>query len=461
MSRRKSRLGVSYAGGLGEASTAFAGVGLLAELYRQAGVGEVAERVLPKKQSSRGLSQGQMVEAFVLLSALGGENLEDMERLRGDEGLAAMLGYTPPAPETARQWLDQFHEDEAMRGRPEQGSFLPPESAGLAGLRAVNERVVGAYVKAVQLEGEVTLDVDAHLVETAKADAKVCYEGYRAFQPMEVVWAETGLVLADEFREGNVPASKDIRRLVDVAYAALPQGEWRVRVRSDSAAYEPEGVLDHWHACHWEFAVSADMSPQLRAAIAALPEAAWQPWKSEGGGMVREWAEVPYVPSRVQERKDAPVYRYLAIRVRPVQGKLLEEGGGARHFAVVTNRWEMEGQALLEWHRGKAGSIEHIHHILTNELGAGVYPSGKHGANAAWLRLQVLTHNLLQVLKAVALPPEYGHAYPKRLRFAVFTHIGQVVRHAGSLLLRVLHRLWEHLLGPGHRRVLAVAWESG
>ena len=461
MSRGKSRLGVSYAGGLSEESTAFAGVGLLVELYRQSGASEAGEQALPKKRSPKGLRQGEMVESFVLLSALGGESLEDMERLRQDQGLAALLGYTPPAPETARQWLDRFHDEEAMAGRPEQGSFLPPEAAGLAGLRAVNQRVVSAYVHAVRPGKEVTLDVDAHLVESAKADAKVCYEGYRAYQPMEVVWAETGLVLADEFREGNVPASKDIRRLVDAAAESLPSGEWTVRVRSDAAAYEPEGVLDHWHGRGWEFAVSADMSPQLRAAIEALPEEAWHPWKRESRGMVREWAEVPYVPSRAHEKKDAPVYRYLAIRVRPQQGRLLEEGEGVRRFAVVTNRWEMEGEALLEWHRGKAGTIEHIHHILVSELGAGVYPSGKHGANAAWLRLQVVTHNLLQALKAVALPPEYAHAYPKRLRFAVFTHIGQVVRHAGSTLLRVLRSLVETLLRPGQRRVLAADWGSG
>ena len=460
MSRRRSSLGVEYVGGLKEASTAFAGVGLLVELYRQAGVGAAADRALPQKKSSKGLKPGQMVESFVLLSALGGECLEDMERLRQDQGLAALLKYTPPAPETARQWLDRFHEERLMQGRPEQGAFLPPESAGLAGLREVNRRVVAAYVEAVQPEREVTLDVDAHLVETAKAEAKVCYEGYKAYQPMEVAWAETGLVLADEFREGNVPASKDIKRMVDEAYAALPPGEWQVRVRSDSAAYEPEGILDHWQERSWEFGVSADLSPQLRAAILALAEEAWHFWKSEAKGVVREWAEVPYVPSRKQEKKNAPVYRYLAIRVRRPQGELWPEGSGVRHFAVVTNRWAMNGQAVLEWQRGKAGTIEHTHDILTNELGAGVYPSAKHGANAAWLRLQVLTHNLLQLLKAVALPPEYASARPKRLRFAVFTHIGQVVHHGRRLLMRIGRAVLEALLKPGWQRVLALHWDT-
>jgi hypothetical protein len=50
-----------------------------------------------------------------------------------------------------------------------------------------------------------------------------------------VQWGETGLVLADQLRDGNVPASRNIRELVDEAYASLPAGNWQVQVRSDSA----------------------------------------------------------------------------------------------------------------------------------------------------------------------------------------------------------------------------------
>ncbi len=58
MSRGKSRLGVQYAGGLSEESTAFAGAGLLMDLYRQSGVQAVAENILLAKRSTRGLGHG-------------------------------------------------------------------------------------------------------------------------------------------------------------------------------------------------------------------------------------------------------------------------------------------------------------------------------------------------------------------------------------------------------------------
>ena len=456
MRRGKSLLGAKLTGGLEEEMTPWAGVSLLVELGRQCGAMETAKWVLPAKKVEKGLSQDQMVECFVLLSALGGGVIDDMERLRQDEGLAVILGYTPPASETARQWLDRFHEEELMVGRPLQGAFIPPESKRLAGLKEVGRKAIHAYVEAALPGWDVTLDVDAQLVETSKAGALYCYEGYKAFQPAEVSWAETGLVLADEFRDGNVPASRDVRRLVDEAYEMLPPGPWRVRVRSDSAAYEREN-LDHWHNRGWKFAVSADMSPQLRQEVEALPAEAWKIWQEEKRGTVREWAEVPYVPGRTYEERHAEPYRYVAIRVRRQQGELFDDGARMRHFAIVSNIWDMDGQALLEWQRGKAGTIEHIHHILANELAAGVYPSARHGANAAWLRLQVLTHNLLQLLKAVALPPEYANARPKRLRFSVFTQLGRVVRHAGQVLIRIASQAWGALIHPAHGRVLALS----
>ena len=54
---------------------------------------------------------------------------------------------------------------------------------------------------------------------------------------------------------------------------------------------------------------------------------------------------------------------------------------------------------MIEWHREKAGTIELVHDILKNDLGAGVLPSKYFGANAAWVRLAVMAHNVLTALK--------------------------------------------------------------
>ena len=453
--KKKSALALGMMGGLEGAMTPWAGVGVLIEAMRQTEVTSKADRVLPLKRSHKGLSSGQMVESFVLLSTLGGDCIEDMERLRQDDALGQMLGYSVPAPETARQWLDRFHEEECMNGRPTQGCFVPPESAPLVGLKEINNHIVRAYVRNAEVGERVTFDIDAHLVETDKAGARYCYDGFKAFQPLMVSWAETGLVVGDEFREGNVPASVDNKRLLDEAYEALGPGPWKVWVRSDSAAYEQDN-LDHWDGNGWRFAVSADMSEQLREVMEAMPAESWC-FMEEKAGVIREWAEVEYVPSRKKEKKGAKPYRYVGVRVRRQQGELFGDGVRVRHFAVVTNIWDMDGKALLEWHRGKAGTIEHVHHTLKDGLGGGVYPSGKHGANAAWLRLQVITHNLLQVLKAAVLPEEYAKAEPKRLRFRVFTCLGQVVRHARRIVLKVLERLWVALLKAACERAMALS----
>jgi hypothetical protein len=107
----------------------------------------------------------------------------------------------------------------------------------------------------------------------------------------------------------------------------------------------------------------------------------------------------------------------------------------------VTNLPDPDGGSgldLIRWQRGKAGTVEHAHHVLTNELAAEALPSQKFAANAAWFRLNVLLYNLLSAFKRVALPEELHTARPKRLRFVLFNGIGKVVRHARETVLRLV-----------------------
>ena len=74
---------------------------------------------------------------------------------------------------------------------------------------------------------------------------------------------------------------------------------------------------------------------------------------------------------------------------------------------------------------------------MNNELTAGVMPSKYFGTNAAWLRLAVITHNVMTALKRLALPAELLRARPKRLRFLIFNPPGRLVHHARGLVLRL------------------------
>jgi hypothetical protein len=148
-------------------------------------------------------------------------------------------------------------------------------------------------------------------------------------------------------------------------------------------------------------------------------------------------AEVEFTPG--DWPRDAWPLRYIALRFTPLQRELLESQGVTYH-AVVSNRYELDAAQLVRWHREKAGTIEHVHRVLKNELGAGVLPSARFGANAAWFRINTLTFNVLSVLKRRALPerfPErFNDARPKRLRYELFTLAGELAVHQSQLSLR-------------------------
>jgi hypothetical protein len=146
-----------------------------------------------------------------------------------------------------------------------------------------------------------------------------------------------------------------------------------------------------------------------------------------------EIAEVEFTPG--DWPKSAEPLRYVALRITPLQADMFE-ATAPKYLAVVSNRRELSARELVRWHWQKAGTIEHVHRVLKDELGAGVMPSGRFGANAAWFRINALTFNVLTVLKRRALPERFRLARPKRLRFEWFTIPGKLAVHQSRLAVR-------------------------
>src|SRR5947209_12965084 len=71
-------LDLDLRGGLTDKVTPHAGVALLIELGRHSGGIAAAAQALPATRSPKGLRPGELVEAVVLRSALGGDCLDDL-----------------------------------------------------------------------------------------------------------------------------------------------------------------------------------------------------------------------------------------------------------------------------------------------------------------------------------------------------------------------------------------------
>lgn len=429
-------------------STAYGGLPLVAELLRNFRVsGAVAEHV-DLGYEARHHDAAWCVESLVMLFAAGGECLDDLDLFVEDAALTRLLGRPMPSPETMRRFLYAFHDEsliDAARteaAERKETAFVPAESERLKGLHRANETLVHEVAK--RGKGRMaTVDIDASIHPSRKREALEHYKGGRGYQPVVALWAEQDLILADEFRDGNMPAGKETIPIAQRAFATLPESITSRRLRADSALYN--GKMLRWLDDESiEYTISADMSAQLKKACLAIDSEKWKALEERSLESVHV-TEVDWSPADWPKRR-APL-RFIGIRFSPKQGSLFET---PKFLAIVTNR-KQSAKELVRWHWEKAGTIEHVHRVLKRELGAAVLPCGRFGANAAWYRIATLAYNVLSAFRSVALPPKYQDARPKRLRLLLFVQVAEVINHARQLIARIRKRLKREFELPGIR----------
>jgi hypothetical protein len=291
------------------------------ETFRALGLPQAIGKHLSLLRRPGTYEEADYVESFLSLFAVGGECLDDFHNLRSDAALKK-LGLQVPSPEAARFFLNAFHEDEPLEGRVEHEAFIPQETQALRDLLPLNWGVIQKATGKEQ-PWRATLDLDATVIESDKREACYTYLGCRGYQPVIAYWAEQDLIVADEFRDGNVPAHMGLLPVLQAAIRALPASVRSIRLRSDAAAYTHE-LLD-W--CREEvdgrprveFAVSAKVTEDLRAAIQSLAERAWKPLrKVDATGWVvgrKEWAELEFVPPVLSQKgmKRIGIWRFAFV----------------------------------------------------------------------------------------------------------------------------------------------------
>jgi hypothetical protein len=463
--------------------TSFAGLPLYIELAIATGLSKKIEQALQIK--SRGWTDLQIVLSVILLNLVGGDCVDDIERLELDEGMRTLILKIEtygmrrkerreyerrwrkskqrafPSASVLRRYLEQFHHADEERLREAGTAFIPAANAQLTGLMSINSRLI-EFAQEKNPVKIATLDQDATLCETSKNSALYCYKHFKAYQPFNTYWHEQGLLLQSEFRDGNVNAGFEQLRLLQESLCLLPEGVEKVFLRSDSAGYQEdllkycaEGKNERFGVI--EFAIANKVSAAFRQAALEVHEENWHRiYKKDLQGNLfetnQEWAEVCFVPSFAGYSRNAPTYRYIAIREQmatqmelehiekkqlelPFQTILLNQAN-YKLFGIVTNR-TLPGNELINWHRERCGDSEKIHSIEKNDLAGGQLPSKLFGANAAWWQIMLLTFNLNQLMKQLILPKELGTKRFKGLRFHVIGVAGRLIQHAHRLSIKL------------------------
>jgi hypothetical protein len=414
--------------------TALAGLPAYLDLAKVIGLSRSIQKHLKIRTGSQGWTDSQMVLSLILLNLAGGDCVEDIKKLEGDDGFCEILKKT------------ELH-----------GLQRKVRRALLRRWRKERTRTIANFQGS---ENMATLDMDATLIASSKESALYCYKGYKSYQPLNTWWAEQGIVLHTEFRDGNVPAGFEQLRVLKQAIGCLPEGIERVRLRSDTAGYQHDllrycatGKSDRFGVI--EFAIGCDVTPEFKKAVAEVEASQWRPMYKVINGKKKatgvEWAEVCFVPSAIGHSKKGPEYRYLAKREALVEQRNFPEmndqislpfptmnvkGKRYKVFGIVTNM-DWEGEKLIHWLHERCGKSEEAHAIMKDDLAGGSLPSDDFGENAAWWWIMILAFNLNAMMKRLALGKSWVSKRMKAVRFSFINLAGRVIRRSRSYIIRL------------------------
>lgn len=251
--------------------TSFGGIPLVVEMFRALGLDRVVARALTHKQ--QGWTETSLLESLIALQVAGGECMDDIERFADDAG-KALAGYAAlPSASAVRRFLHRF--DAGVSDPRALGSaVVPDENAPLQALNDVHRHVVRRLLDHAQPRW-ITVDADATVICSEKQSCLGTYKGGTGYQPIQAIWAEKQVVIAEEFRDGNVPAQFRALEFLKKCRRNLPPG-MQFSLRSDGAWYQWE-VMAYCTEHGIPFSITADLSQGLLRFVHALPDAAWTP----------------------------------------------------------------------------------------------------------------------------------------------------------------------------------------
>jgi len=396
-----------------------AGLLLPATLAHHLGLRELVNRHLNLGRTPGQANRGDKLLTLIMSALAGGDCIDDSDALRAG-GTERVLGFRVKAPSTLGTFLRSFRWGHVRQLDRVSRELLARAWAAGAGPG----------------DAPLTIDLDSTICETyGLAKEGALHHGYthvRGYHPLLAVAAGTGDVLMARLREGRAAtvrgAAHFLRETIGRVRSAGATGE--LTMRADSGFYA-HAVVATCRKMNVRFSITARLhGRRLRGLIEAIPEQDWSPipYWLDGGADVAETTYTPFA-----DEKDARPVRLIVRRVRPTPGSQLAAFVLYDYHAFITDR--TGAMLVLEADHRRHAEIENAIRDLKYGMGLNHLPSGRFAANAAWLAVQVMAHNIARWTARIGLG--VGIVTAKTLRRRLFGLVGRLTRSARRLTLHL------------------------
>ena len=422
-----------------------AGLILPATLAQHLGLPQLVDRRLDLGRAPGRANTGAKIMTLVASALAGGDCIDDADALRAG-GTAGALGCVVKAPSTLGTFLRSFRWGHVRQLDRVSRELLARAWAAGAGPG----------------DGPLTIDLDSTSCETygpAKEGARHHgYTGQRGYHPLLArTWttgAGTGEVLMSRLREGRANTARGGAHFLRETVSRVRYGgaSGQLTMRADSGFYT-HAVVSACRETNVRFSITIRQHKSLRNLSEAIPETDWTPipyWMDAAAV-----AETTYTPFQT-EPVAAPV-RLIVRRVQPTPGSQLALFPSYSYHGCITDR---DGETLeLEADHRRHAEIENAIRDIKYNMGLNHLPSGRFAANAAWLAIQVMAHNLARWTVRIGLGEQIVTTKTLRRRF--FSIAGRLTHSARRLTLHLPQRWpWETQFSRALARLRALPFPA-
>ena len=447
-----------------------AGLAPVMSLAQNAGLAELAQEKVTvyNTGADKGANPGAKISSIVAGMVAGADSIDDMDLLR--HGGMNSLFDAVYAPSTLGSHLREYTYGH-VRQLDAVGTRLLSNLGGYAPLLPTTPGASGAGAMRF-------VDIDDTVIEVHSAKKQGAGFGYQGDRGLNALLATAStaeaapIVVGQRLRQGSAYSARGAAKLVSDALATVgrvPGSCAPVVVRADSAYYNAK-VAKAARDGGAQLSVTVRMNKKIKAAIAGIDEQAWtkiqyknaiydedsDQWVSEA-----EVAEVPFTAFTSKNKPLQVTGRLVVRRVPEKNTAKLAAGQDTifdvyRHhgFFTTISSQVLDTVAADQVHRGHA-VIEQVN----AELKAGPLahmPSGVFQANAAWLAITAMSHNLMRAT-ATVIGGAMARVRALTLRNRIINIPARIAHRARRLILHLptdwkwataFDRLWHTALSP-------------